>query len=246
MQLLASRRENRGYRDVGGLRAFMHVELRDQIEAGSAETALPACRFCGTPMRHTFVDLGMSPLCESYVPPERLEAMEPFYPLHVRVCERLPARAARGVRARRRTSSPSTRTSRPTRTRGSPTHATTSTSTIERFGLGAESLVVELASNDGYLLQHFVERGVPAARHRARGQRGRGAAQERGDRRPSSTSSAASSRAGLAAAGSRADLLVANNVLAHVPDLNDFVGGMREVLLPRGASSPSSSRTWSG
>ncbi len=48
----------------------------------------PSCRFCASPLRHTFVDLGMSPLCESYVPTQRLDAMEPFYPLHARVCER--------------------------------------------------------------------------------------------------------------------------------------------------------------
>src|SRR5688500_700586 len=53
-----------------------------------ADAELPACRFCAAPLRHTFVDLGMSPLCESYVPPERLGAMEAFYPLHAKVCER--------------------------------------------------------------------------------------------------------------------------------------------------------------
>jgi hypothetical protein len=65
----------------------MQVELRDQIDTRSAPTALPSCRFCSAPLRHTFVDLGMSPLCESYVLPEGLGAMEPFYPLNVRVCE---------------------------------------------------------------------------------------------------------------------------------------------------------------
>ena len=65
----------------------MHVRERDQIKQRSVPTDLPACRFCSAPLRHTFVDLGMSPLCESYVPAERLGAMEPFYPLHVRICE---------------------------------------------------------------------------------------------------------------------------------------------------------------
>ena len=65
----------------------MHVRARDQINQRSLPTDLPGCRFCAAPLRHTFVDLGMSPLCESYVPAERLDAMEPFYPLHVRVCE---------------------------------------------------------------------------------------------------------------------------------------------------------------
>ena len=60
----------------------MHVRERDQIKQRSIPTDLPACRFCAAPLRHTFVDLGMSPLCESYVPAEQLNAMEPFYPLH--------------------------------------------------------------------------------------------------------------------------------------------------------------------
>ncbi len=70
----------------------------------AAEQGVPPvsrCRFCGAPLEHTFVDLGMSPLCESYVPADRVNAMEPFYPLHAKVCEQLPARAARGVRDRR-------------------------------------------------------------------------------------------------------------------------------------------------
>ena len=66
----------------------MHVELWEQIDSAPPEMAAPSCRFCGAPLRHTFVDLGMSPLCESYVPAERLGAMEPFYPLHARICER--------------------------------------------------------------------------------------------------------------------------------------------------------------
>src|SRR5262245_29799969 len=66
----------------------MDVELREQIDPGSAEAAEPSCRFCAAPLRRTFVDLGMSPLCESYVPAERLSSMEHFYPLHVRICER--------------------------------------------------------------------------------------------------------------------------------------------------------------
>jgi Putative zinc binding domain len=66
----------------------MHVETRDKLDPRTADSALPACRFCSAPLRHTFVDLGMSPLCESYVPRERLDAPEPFYPLHARICER--------------------------------------------------------------------------------------------------------------------------------------------------------------
>ena len=116
-------------------------------------------------------------------------------------------------------------------------------SAVERFGLDADSLVVELASNDGYLLQHFVERGIPALGVEPAANVA-AAARERGIE----TVVAFFGRdqaARLAAEGRRADLLVANNVLAHVPDLNDFVGGIEPVLAPR-ASSRSSSRIWRG
>ena len=103
---------------------------------------------------------------------------------------------------------------------------------IDRFGFGPQSQVIELASNDGYLLQWFVKAGVPVARHRAgrqrrRGRRGEGRAHARALLR---------SRAGRGACRARAlqaDLLLGNNVLAQVPDLNDFVAGMKIVLARR-------------
>ena len=103
---------------------------------------------------------------------------------------------------------------------------------VERFGLGADSPVVEIASNDGYLLQHFVDTRHPGAWGRACGER-RGGRQRRGIETVVS-SSAGSDAATSVARWRQADLLVANNVLAHVPDLNDFVAGMRWLLL-RGA-----------
>src|SRR6201991_633214 len=62
-------------------------EIETLTATPSADSKLAACRFCAAPLRHTFVDLGMSPLCESYVPAERVNAMEPFYPLHAKICE---------------------------------------------------------------------------------------------------------------------------------------------------------------
>jgi len=211
----------------------MHVELRDQTESQSAEEApaSPRCRFCAAPLRHTFVDLGMSPLCESYVPPERQGAAEPFYPLHARICELCLL-----VQLDEFVSPEAIFTEYAYFSSYSDSwvaHARDYVeSAIERFGLDAESLVMELASNDGYLLQHVVERGVPALGVEPAANVA-AVAQERGietvigffgrelaDR--------------LAAEGRHADLLVANNVLAHVPDLNDFVGGMQRVLGPQG------------
>ena len=170
------------------------------------------------------VDLGKSPLCESFLPADRLETMEPFYPLHVRVCTRVLARAAtvvrpaggdlRGVRLLLRVS----------RTRGSSTLVRTSDMISARLGLTSESLVVELASNDGYLLQHFLPKGVPVlgvdpAANVAR------AAEERGV--PTLVEFFGVELAErLAREGRRADLVLGNNVLAQVPDINDFVGGV--------------------
>jgi SAM-dependent methyltransferase len=193
----------------------------------AGETALPACRFCSAPLRHTFVDLGMSPLCESYVPAERVNAMEAFYPLHAKVCE-----SCLLVQLEEFVSGEDIFTEYAYFSSYSDSwiaHARRYVEmAIERFGLGPESLVVEVASNDGYLLRHVVERGIPAlgiepaANVAAVAQElgvdtvvrffGRECAQD------------------LVAEGKRADLIAANNVMAHVPDLNDFVAGF-EILL---------------
>jgi 2-polyprenyl-3-methyl-5-hydroxy-6-metoxy-1,4-benzoquinol methylase len=209
----------------------MHVELYEQLDSVRPEMAAPSCRFCRAPLRHTFVDLGMSPLCESYVPAERLRAMEPFYPLHARICERcllvqLDEFVAPAEIFSEYAYFSSYSDSWVEHARGYVEMA------VERFGLDAQSLVVELASNDGYLLQHVVERGIPAL----------------GIEPAANVAAAARARgietvveffgrelaARLLAEGRRTDLLVANNVMAHVPDLNDFVGGMEPLLAPQG------------
>ncbi len=121
---------------------------------------MSSCRFCRTPLRHTMIDLGMSPLCESYIRADQLDQMEPFYPLHVYVCERCflvqvreyvnPARIFQEYAYFSSYSD------------SWLAHARAYTDMIvERFGLGPRSLVVELGSNDGYLLQYLVARGIP-------------------------------------------------------------------------------------
>jgi SAM-dependent methyltransferase len=199
--------------------------------ASDAGAALPSCRFCAAPLRHTFVDLGMSPLCESYVPAERVNAMEAFYPLHAKVCEScLLVQLEEYVTGEDIFSEYAYFSSY---SESWVAHARAYVEmAIERFDLGADSLVMEVASNDGYLLRFVVERGIPAlgiepAANVAEVARelgietlvrffGRELAAE------------------LAAEGRRADLLAANNVMAHVPDLNDFVAGMQIVLAPDG------------
>ena len=196
-----------------------------------ADAALPACRFCAAPLRRTFVDLGMSPLCESYVPAERVNAMEAFYPLHAKVCEHcLLVQLEEFVAAEDIFTEYAYFSSY---SDSWVAHARAYVETaVERFGLGPDSLVMEVASNDGYLLRHVVERGIPAlgiepAANVAEAARelgietivrffGRELASE------------------LVAEGRRADLIAANNVMAHVPDLNDFVAGFEIVLAPQG------------
>jgi SAM-dependent methyltransferase len=209
----------------------MEVELRDQIDPRPTRLGMPSCRFCSAPLSHTFVDLGMSPLCESYVPLERLGAMEPFYPLHVRVCEGCLLVQLEELVAPEEIFSEYAYFSSYSDSWVAHARAYVE-SVVERFGLGPHSQVVELASNDGYLLQHLVERGIPAlgvepAQNVAQEARERGietVVEFFGEEVASQ----------LAADGREADLLIANNVFAHVPDLNDFTAGMRRLLAPAG------------
>jgi SAM-dependent methyltransferase len=189
------------------------------------------CRFCAAPLTHTVVDLGIQPLCESFVPPDRADGMEPHFPLHVRVCEEcflvqipsyVPPEEIFEEYAYFSAYSDSW-----------VEHGRRYAEMIsERLGLGADSLVVELASNDGYLLQHFVAKGIPVlgiepAKNVAR------AAEERGV--PTRVEFfGRESAAQLAAEGISADLVIGNNVLAQVPDLNSFVAGIPTILAPNG------------
>jgi hypothetical protein len=192
------------------------------------------CRFCGARLRHTVVDLGMSPLCESYVPASQLDHMEPFYPLQVHVCGKCLL-----VQLQEYVSAADIFTEYAYFSSYSSSwveHARRYCETaIGRLGLGPRSLVVELASNDGYLLQHFLPKGVPVlgiepARNVAAVAVARGV--------PTIAEFFGTELAGkLVAEGRRADLLVGNNVLSQVPDLNDFVAGMRILLVPGGVAT---------
>ena len=205
-----------------GVSAFMEETARSSDRG---------CMFCGAVLRRTFVELGMSPLCESYVPREKLNHMEPFYPLHVYVCERCflvqleeyvsPAEifteyayfssyAESWVEHMRRYAD----------------------MVCERFGLGRSSLVVEIASNDGYLLQHFVRRGVPVLGIEPAANVAK-VAVEKGIPTLVKFFGEETARE-LAALGKQADLVCGANVLAQVPKLNDFVKGLEILLKPGG------------
>ena len=189
--------------------------------------SLPVCRFCSAPLRDTFVDLGMSPLCESYLRHDQLNGHEAFYPLHVRVCRgcflvQLEAYVAAEDIFSEYAYFSSYSDSWVDHARRYADLA------IERLRLTDRSFVVELASNDGYLLQHFVSRGVPVlgvepARNVAR------VAEEKGIPTRVEFFGVRSARQ-LSHERGRANLIIGNNVLAQVPDLNDFVGGIRLML----------------
>jgi SAM-dependent methyltransferase len=189
------------------------------------------CRFCQAPLEHRVVDLGMSPLCESYVPPEHLDAVESFYPLNVWVCSNCFLVQLNEYVSPKEIFSEYAYFS--SYSSSWVKHAGDYVAMItERLALGRESFVVELASNDGYLLQHFVESGIPClgiepAANVAEAARARGV--------PTDVSFFDETKGRLLAdSGRRADLVVGNNVLAHVPDLNSFVAGIRHLLTPTG------------
>ncbi|MEU4601864.1 class I SAM-dependent methyltransferase [Kribbella sp. NPDC023972] len=192
------------------------------------------CRLCGEPLTRTFVDLGMSPPCESYLRADQLDSGETFYPLNVRICDncllvQLPAYvAAEDVFT------------------DYAYFSSYSTSWVEharrfvvdmqdRLGLGPDSLVVEAASNDGYLLQHAVALGIPvlgiepAANIAA-------VANEKGIRTESYFLGEATGTDAAARYG-KADLVVGNNVFAHVPDIIDFAKGLRALVKDDGLVS---------
>ncbi len=192
---------------------------------------MASCLFCAAPLRHTFVDLGMSPLCESFLTAEQVNQMEPFYPLHVWVCERcFLVQVEQYVRPETIFTEYAYFSSY---SDSWLAHARAYVEMIsERLALGAGSRVIELGSNDGYLLQFFVAKGIPvlgvdpaknvAERAIARGVPtitklfGRETARE------------------LLDGGTQADLVCGANVLAQVPDVNDFVAGITLLLKPGG------------
>ena len=190
-----------------------------------------SCRFCAAPLRHTFVDLGMSPLCQTHIKPEELNHAETFYPLHAWVCDQCWLVQLEEYVAPAAIFSDYDYFS--SYSDSWVEHARRYTEAMtDRFALGRGSLVMEIASNDGYLLQHFVARGIPClgiepAANIAKVAVGKGIPTE-----VAFFGRATATR--IAAARGRPDLLLGNNVLAHVPDLNDFVGGMKILLAPGG------------
>src|SRR3984885_15432361 len=206
--------------------ALESVDKRAGTTAGSK-----TCRFCGAGLERTFVDLGMSPLCETYPSAADLNRGEVYYPLHVYICEQCWLVQLEEYESAENIFS------------DYAYFASFSDSWLKhcekycnemktRFGLNAQSFVTEVASNDGYLLQYFVRLGIPVL-----------------GIEPAANVAEAAVKKGvptlvrffgtevaktLASEGRTADLIAGNNVLAQVPDLNDFVEGLKIVLKPEG------------
>lgn len=189
------------------------------------------CRFCGTTLQHTFVDLGMSPLCESFLSHNKLNHMEPFYPLHAYVCD-----SCFLVQLEQYVSPEEIFTEYAYFSSYSDSwleHCRKySEMIISRLNLNDHSRVMELGSNDGNLLQYFVQKGIPAL-----------------GVEPAANVAAVAVKKGvptivkffgektareLLGEYGQVDLIMGNNVLAQVPDLNDFVQGMKILLKPAG------------
>lgn len=189
------------------------------------------CRFCSGPLEHTFVDLGMSPLCESYIKPERANEMEPFYPLHAYVCDQCWLVQLDEFESPEHIYSEYAYFS--SYSDSWVQHAKRYVDmAAERFGLGPQSQVIEIASNDGYLLQHFVAKGIPVLGIEPAANIAE-VARKKGVTTVVHFHGEATAKQ-VVAAGKQADLLLGNNVLAHVPKLNDFVEGLRVLLKPTG------------
>jgi len=199
--------------------------------AASRSDSRANCRACGATLQHVVTDLGMSPLCESYLRADQLNDMEPFYPLVVYVCDRcflvqLQEYVSGNEIFRDYAYFSSYSDSWLDHCRRY------SDQMVAQLGLTSGHVVVEVASNDGYLLQNFVRRGIPClgiepAHNVAAVAIAKGV--------PTITEFFGVELARrLAEEGNQADLLLGKNVLAQVHDLNDFVGGLKILLKPRG------------
>lgn len=189
------------------------------------------CRFCGKPLEYTFVDLGMSPLCQTHIEPEGLNHMEPFYPLHAYVCDQCFLVQLDEFVAPDDIFSDYAYFS--SYSDSWVEHAKRYTDMmVDRFGIGSRSQVMEIASNDGYLLQHFVAKGVPVLGIEPAANVAE-VAVEKGI--PTTVTFFGEKTAKeIVAEHGQTDVLLGNNVLAHVPGLNDFVAGMKVLLKPQG------------
>jgi 2-polyprenyl-3-methyl-5-hydroxy-6-metoxy-1,4-benzoquinol methylase len=209
----------------------MHTTIEDSSTLKIATLGRPVCRLCHASLTTNFVDLGMSPLCESFLSADQIDHMEPYYPLHALVCRKCYLVQLKEY--------------------VKPEHIFTeyayfssySTMWVEharqycemikaRLGLCSKSQVFEIASNDGYLLQHFLPLGVPVIGIEPAANVAKVAHQKKIPTLVEFFGLKLAQK--LVSEGRRADLIIGNNVLAQVPDLNDFTAGMAHLLASNG------------
>ena len=195
----------------------------------------PRCRFSGKPLKHTFVDLGLSPVANSNVRPTELNRPEKFYPLHVRVSEEswlVQLEEFEGASAEEIFNPDYVYFS--SYSDSWLAHARRyCDDMVERFGFGPRHEVIEVASNDGYLLRWFKEYGIPVLGIEPAIAAADAARRNHGIESVNQFLGVVTAQE-VVASGHGADLLIGNNVLAHVPDINDFIGGLNVLLKPRG------------
>src|SRR5262249_6406411 len=209
----------------------MHAILEKGAIASREAVQHGCCRLCGASLTTTFLDFGMSPLCESFLPAHEIDKMEAYFPLHVLVCGQCFLVQLREY-------------VKPDHIFGEYAYFSSySTSWVEharrycemvtaRFDLGPGSEVFEIASNDGYLLQHFLPLGVPVVGIEPAANGAKPARRKNVPTMVEFFGTALARR--LVSEGRSADLIIGNNVLAQVPDLNDFTAGMACLLAPGG------------
>ena len=205
--------------------------MSESPSPANSEIAI-SCRFCDAPLSQTFVNLGMSPLCQTQILPEKLNHYEPFYPLHAYVCKRCFLVQLDEYVAPNQIFSDQY-----------PYFSSYSDSWVEHarrycehmqadHGINETDLVVELASNDGYLLQHLAKAGIPVLGIEPTANTA-AAAREKGIETEVAFFGVETAER-VRAQKRGADLIVGNNVLAHVPDIRDFVDGMKRLLADGG------------
>ena len=190
------------------------------------------CRHCGTPLQISFLDLGFAPPSNSYLSKEGLSRPETYYPLRIKVCAHCWLVQTEDYAAAGDLFDPDYAYFSSTSSSWLAHALAYSEVMSSRFHLGQSSLVLEIASNDGYLLKNFVARGIPCL-----------------GVEPTESTATAAEKLGipvlrrffgeglgreLATSGKHADLIVGNNVYAHVPDINDFTRGLHAALKPEG------------
>jgi len=189
------------------------------------------CRLCGSPLDHEILDLGMAPPCESFLSVDALDTVEPFYPLRLFVCGGCFLVQLREYVSPGEIFSDYAYFS--SYSESWVAHARDYCRKMRaRFGLGPESRVIELASNDGYLLRHFVAMGVPVLGIEPAANVAKAAIDQGVPTRIDFFGEGLARK--LVAEGQSADLVTGNNVLAQVPDLNDFIAGIKLILKPSG------------